>query len=601
MIVYGDAVREEPLDQALANARSEIDRALHHDLPIDLLRRVLIHLGEIEQALSDGSAADYGSHESERSVASREATDAAADAFERLVEEIPERDTRAARRAREDLLRARRALAHLHPPGAVARVHVPEGFAFYGLLPESYRSTAHRWAGEHEGEADRDVLVAGVRSIGTSLSAVVAAALRSRGFRVRRITLRPEGHPFARHVHGQVPVAPRGIVVDEGPGLSGSSMLAVVDLLQRSGVDVVDLFPAHGSGPGFAASAGARRRWRSLRSYVKDTTRETGGSDLASRLWGGIDALRFDEPATYEDLGGGSWRARLIEDPSLWPASPRALERPKLLVTGRSGLRVLFKFSGLATSSRGRGSMADALARRLAALARGGWTAAPLGVAMGFIALHWIEGDPCSAGDASMDVAEHLAAYVAASARGPLAPREAEAAGVRLLDMVRVNTREALGEDASRAAVDLVESSGTSVPWIPAAGDGRMAPHEWIRANDGELVKADAGGHEVDHTWVGRQPVAWDLAGTLLEWNLHGTLAERFLAVFEEHSGLQVRHLVGSYRIAYAAHRAGQSRLFADSEQDSLERSIQERAFGRWRSELQRILADRDEHRGMVA
>jgi hypothetical protein len=32
MIVYGDAVREEPLDQALANARYEIDRALHHDL-----------------------------------------------------------------------------------------------------------------------------------------------------------------------------------------------------------------------------------------------------------------------------------------------------------------------------------------------------------------------------------------------------------------------------------------------------------------------------------------------------------------------------------------------------------------------------------------
>ena len=390
--------------------------------------------------------------------------------------------------------------------------------------------------------------------------------------------------------------------MDEGPGLSGSSMLAVADLLVRSGVRSVALIPGHGAGPGAAATASTRRRWKALRCHVPDPLQGCAdGRDLVGTLWSGIDALHGDEPATCEDLGGGAWRAILYDDRSRWPFSPRALERPKLLVTGRSGRRVLFKFSGLATSARGRGSMAETLCGRLHALARTGTVAAPLGVALGFVAHEWIEGVPCSATDASHEVLERLAAHLVESARGPLPPREADEARLRLLDMVRVNVEEALGSEASRAAVDLAEACACLPCGTPGAGDGRMAPHEWIRTPEGRLVKTDAGGHELDHTWVGRQPLPWDVAGTLLEWDLHGEQAARFLDALERRSGVPGSHSLHGYLVAYAAHRVGQSRFFAETQVDPVERGIQERAFWFWKDALQRVLLEREERRGKVA
>jgi hypothetical protein len=602
MIVYGDAVRDLPRDRAMEHARAEIDVALEGAPSTERIRRALIHLGEIEQALYDAEGTPQTHGDDLPCAAARTATDAAADAFERVSSLTGPGDERTLRRVREDLRRSRRALALVPPSGDAIRIRVAEGYAFYGLLPEHYRSSALRWALERRDLPRRDVLVAGIRTIGTSLSAVVAATLRGLGFRVRRLTVRPGGHPFDRRAEGTVPRASHGIVVDEGPGLSGSSMLAVADLLRRSGIDRVDLFPAHGSGPGAAATAASRRRWRALGSYVAGPDAiEAGPGDLAASLWSGIEELRGDGPVLCEDWGGGAWRARLYDEPSRWPASPRALERPKLLLTGRSGRRVLFKFSGLATSARGRGSMAGAVARRLDSLARAGWVPAPLGIARGYLALEWVPGSPCSPEDASSETLTRVAVYLAASARGPLPPRDAKGAWRRLVDMTRVNTEEALGRDAARAALDIVESSGVALEGTPAAGDGRMAPHEWIRTPEGRLVKTDAGGHEIDHTWVGRQPLHWDLAGTLLEWDLHGDAAAAFLVAFEAATGIQVQDHLHGYRLAYAAHRMGQSRLFAETEPDPLERGIQERAFGRWRDTLLRILSDREERRGMVA
>jgi len=60
-------------------------------------------------------------------------------------------------------------------PDFTVRVKVPEGFAFYTLYPEQYCAAASRWCDEHATSARR-VLVVGVRSIGTSLSALVADA-----------------------------------------------------------------------------------------------------------------------------------------------------------------------------------------------------------------------------------------------------------------------------------------------------------------------------------------------------------------------------------------------------------------------------------------
>jgi hypothetical protein len=42
--------------------------------------------------------------------------------------------------------------------------------------------------------------VVGVRSIGTALSAIVAAVLNANGWQAHRFTLRPGGHPYTREV-----------------------------------------------------------------------------------------------------------------------------------------------------------------------------------------------------------------------------------------------------------------------------------------------------------------------------------------------------------------------------------------------------------------
>ena len=79
------------------------------------------------------------------------------------------------------------------------------------------------------------LLVVGIRSIGTTLSAVAAAAARARGIAAERITVRPQGHPYNRTAEftaEQMAAVSRAVssgasfvVVDEGPGLSGSSFL----------------------------------------------------------------------------------------------------------------------------------------------------------------------------------------------------------------------------------------------------------------------------------------------------------------------------------------------------------------------------------------
>src|SRR5438445_5304458 len=73
----------------------------------------------------------------------------------------------------------------------------PEGFAFYGLHPLDYSDAVNR----ADFGCDETIVVIGIRSIGTTLSAVVAAAVLARfrdARRVQRFTVRPSGHPYDR-------------------------------------------------------------------------------------------------------------------------------------------------------------------------------------------------------------------------------------------------------------------------------------------------------------------------------------------------------------------------------------------------------------------
>ena len=135
-------------------------------------------------------------------------------------------------------------LAHIVPehifPEHIS-LSAPEGFAYYALHPLAYADIVDKLPG-----LSSTVAMIGIRSIGTTLSAVVAAAVRRKGKIAGRITVRPHGHPYNRElrlslaeldfVHRHISDDADFLVVDEGPGLSGSSFLAVAEALVRAGV-----------------------------------------------------------------------------------------------------------------------------------------------------------------------------------------------------------------------------------------------------------------------------------------------------------------------------------------------------------------------------
>ncbi len=588
MIVYGDARRSERIQSSVETLQWMIDQALTADPRPAALRLLVERVGELEQALFDAPECLGPSCLSRaRSLAGiRRAGSWIATAFERSYDRSPEP-------AHGALHHARAALATLANRAGSARVTTPEGFAFHALFPESYRHAARRWAADHVDSTRRDVLVVGIRSIGTTLSAVVAQALRAQRFVVRRRTVRPEGDPFARRVDEKLPRAEFGIVVDEGPGLSGSSMLSVADAMARAGVGEISLLHAHDRGPGPEASESARHRWRSFPRYAAAHSQLTfEGRTLAEELWQGVAPAMEGRLARSDDVSAGAWRRLAYEGSDAWPEVCRPLERPKILCSSTEGSRVLFKFAGFAAAPRDEGSLATAVARRAAPLAALGLAPRLFGEAHGFVAWEWIDGRPLAPEDASVSFVSHMGAYVARAAGPPLDADDAREASDRAREMLVANTRECLGEEAAAAAAVEGRRLGTSAG-AGSAGDGHLAPHEWVRSRSGSIFKTDIGGHDVDHTWTGAQPVAWDLAAALEEWDLRGPKEDALLHGYREAGGAAVDAAsLRAYRAAYAAHRAGQTSFFLASETDAAERVRLRRAADRWCDALSRNVTE---------
>jgi hypothetical protein len=72
----------------------------------------------------------------------------------------------------------------------------PEGFSYYALHPVDFADAAMRLA-----DPPYPAAIIGIRSIGTTLSAVVVATQRITGSAAERMTVRPTGHPYSRRTH----------------------------------------------------------------------------------------------------------------------------------------------------------------------------------------------------------------------------------------------------------------------------------------------------------------------------------------------------------------------------------------------------------------
>src|SRR5215207_1434370 len=179
MLVYGDTKRIEDPREKGARIRAGLERLELIDLPIErhaVLAELLVEAGELEQGLLDHQLALDGE---ERPSPLREA----ASRLTRAVAEVLLPSFRtfgalppgsAVRFATEPVERALGELLALilalRTPAEIS-VSIPEGYAFYGLYPETYFCAAEALRREGSGP----LRVIGIRSIGTGLAAAVAA------------------------------------------------------------------------------------------------------------------------------------------------------------------------------------------------------------------------------------------------------------------------------------------------------------------------------------------------------------------------------------------------------------------------------------------
>ncbi|MGE5608134.1 MAG: hypothetical protein ACM359_02675, partial [Bacillota bacterium] len=257
-----------------------------------------------------------------------------------------------------------------------------------------------------------------------------------------------------------------------------------------------------------------------------------------------------------EDLTGGLWRRIVYTDPAHWPAVSATFERMKYRCVLRTGQAILWKFAGF-VGEPGQSDI-DTLAAELRSRARRGWTPTCLDAVHGFLAMPWIPGTPLSKADTNAIVLEHMGRYIADVAGPPLSASEQAEALARLREMLITNTREALGEPAATRAQQWCDAAAhlhNTIP-SPTYGDGRLAPHEWLRTPSGQLVKVDPVGHTADHTLIGRQSLLWDVAGASVEWGLDDTTAAPLLRALPGSPSIP-RPILIFYRLAYAAFRLG--------------------------------------------
>src|SRR4029077_18548579 len=419
-------------------------------------------------------------------------------------------------------------------------ISTAEGFAYYALHPLAYADALAKLPALPE-----NIVVVGIRSIGTTLSSMSAAAARLRGLQVQRMTVRPDGHPYNRRTRfspAQTQVIQCGVasgavflIVDEGPGLSGSSFLSVAEALEEAGVlrGRITLLCGHEPNVDALCSANAAQRWRRFNCVpISDEGRKPERADVF--------------------IGAGQWRGQLCSSESAWPGSWSNMERLKYVSSAEKTERRLFKFAGL-------GHYGDPVLEREEQVAMGGFGPLPRRERDGFVSCPWLDGRPMVADDLSPAVIARLAEYCAfradvfGLAEGDLGP---------LQQMTEHNLAE-LGFDLP-VALKFER---------PVIADGRMQPHEWILTSTDKMLKTDSGSHGDDHYYPGPTDIAWDLAGAMVEWRMNAEQAGEFLDLYRHGSGDNASARIADFLRAYTVFRCAFCKMAASALQGTAEQA----------------------------
>ncbi len=419
-------------------------------------------------------------------------------------------------------------LERLELPDTIQCSH-PEGFSYYGLNPLDFADLAARI----QPELAPRVAVIGIRSVGSTLSAVVAAQLRALGTLVERITVRPGGDPYRRKTDftpeqqawlvGRLAQPCDFVVVDEGPGFSGSTFLSVAKALVANGVPDSRIilmgsrpFPIH------AAADAQAQDWKRFRSCT-------------------IEYASHPPAEAGRNLGDGAWREVLYPYRSLWPACWAEQERIKHMSLDS---RTFFKFEGF-------GRFGQFAREQAAQMAQAGFSPRYRGFEQGYAGYEFIEGRPMNASDLNQILLRRMAEYCAfrlASFPAPSSDSE------MLSAMARNNLEVEFGSEFKNFSLEIPVER-------PVHPDCRMLPHEWLLTQEGRILKTDGVGHAEGHQLPGPADVAWDLAGAIIEWNLAPAATEFFLEEYRRLSGDAAGKRLPAYLLMYSVLRMAQCRM----------------------------------------
>ncbi len=452
---------------------------------------------------------------------------------------------------------AERTIASLLPTGPV-RIRDAEGFAHYAFYPEAWTDAAR---GLPSGRAH----VIGLRSIGAALAPMAAVPLTVASL----ATLRPVGPHFSREVWPSERLRdiwrndPGAffVIVDEGPGLSGSSFCAVISHLLELGIglDRIHALPSHEQALGRAASERHHALWNAIRRIPADPHGGLIRGPTPLPAW--FEDVTGPDPVLV-DLSGGKWRAGVSGHHPL-PASNVGQERLKFRLDGPKGSKIA-KFAGIGRV--GRTKLA-----RARAMAAAGFIPEVHALRHGFLLEDHVAGRPLRASDLEDRPFRErflatVAAYLGFRARSFPASEDDGASLALLFDSTLYNLELGLGASTAervRRATALYVPERLRIRRI--ATDGRLDLHEWLLDAAGRIFKTDAVDHAMTHDLVGAQDVCWDIAGAATEFDL-GPEETRFLARAVDYAARSPsdRRLLGLMLLLYPAFRYAAARLAVD-------------------------------------
>ncbi|MDQ2634035.1 MAG: hypothetical protein M3Y78_09895, partial [Pseudomonadota bacterium] len=511
MIVYGDRCRIEEAGTVSLSVRHSLARAGTMPPGVDrhaVLVRAFIRASELLQGVADAEFERRGFD------AGSALQDSGAALLSGLAVEI-DRSWRSRFASHLQLCSLPRYTEELSQAGRI-KTKTAEGYAHYALYPESYLEAARRSG------LGPETCVIGIRSIGTGLAALVAAALGAGP----AVTVRPKGHPFRREIRASddllgsavANTAVQFAVVDEGPGLSGSSFASVARWLAKRGVDLerIHFFPSHDGEPGDAATPATRNVWRRCPRHPACP-----------------EEVVVQAPTVQSWVQNilGPLRRPLEEFPQMSSPQDVRFGRRKFLARNGAG-SWLVKFAGL-------GDIGERKLHDAQALAAAGFGPETAGLCYGFLMQRYIKATHLdTSNDQRSRFIERLGSYLSFRAQR-LAAHEGGASLDELRCMTVENTLRSLGADAS----DKIARRLGDLPALESCvrqvrTDNRLQAWEWLVTGDG-FLKIDAVDHCEGHDLIGCQDIAWDVAGGIAEHDLTAAEAASLCHVIEA-SGTKV-------------------------------------------------------------